>query len=85
VFYFGNAIGETGNRATLVKRRPPDARVNKADVKVVKRERRIPGATLVRLADFDRNGVVDTQDVLIAKRNRTGTKRVPALVLIIAP
>jgi N-acetylneuraminic acid mutarotase len=85
VFYFGNAVGETGNRAMQVKRRRPDARVNAADLKLVNRARRRPGADALTRFDFDRNGVVDVTDRLIAKGNRTGTKRAPALDLIVGP
>ena len=100
VFYFGNAIGETGNRATQFKRRAPDARVNKADLSQVKRNIKAdriarrrglvpapgtPAAGLLNRNDFDRNGVVDAADVLAAKQNKTGTRRAPALVLIVAP
>jgi N-acetylneuraminic acid mutarotase len=84
VFYFGNAVGETGNRAVQVKRRRPDARVNAADLKLVNRARRRPGTDALARFDFDRNGVVDLGDRAIARANRTRKKRA-ALDLIVAP
>jgi hypothetical protein len=88
VFYFGNAIGEVGNRAAAVRRRPADTRVDKADVKLTTRNRtrRKVGATapITSPFDFDRNGIVDVLDRRIVAGNRT-TKRGPSLGLIVAP
>jgi N-acetylneuraminic acid mutarotase len=74
VFYFGNAVGETGNR-------PGDARVNGADVRLTRRNRTrrprlgsadvVPPSPIDSRFDFDRNGVVDVLDRRIARRNRT--------------
>lgn len=85
VFYFGNAIGETGNR-------PGDTRVNNADARLVKRNRarkprrgRPPPSPspIQSRYDFDRNGVVDVLDRVAVRRNRT--RLFNALGLITAP
>ena len=86
VFYFGSAIGETGNR-------PGDARVNDADTRLVRRNRTrrprrgVPGvaprASIDSRFDVDRNGTVDVLDRQVVRRNRT--RLVDALNLIVAP
>jgi N-acetylneuraminic acid mutarotase len=82
VFYFGNAVGETGNRAG-------DARVNGADVRRVRRNRTRkqrpgqpppPAAPVTTPFDLDRDGVVGLLDRQVVKRNRTG--RFDALALL---
>ena len=89
MFYFGNAPGETGNRVTQRRRRPPDAHVNKADAGLVGRNRtgtrRNPGgASILSPFDFDRDGDVDVLDRRVVVQNRT-SRRVPPLMLIVAP
>jgi hypothetical protein len=88
VFYFGNAVGETGNR-------PGDARVNNADAKLARRNRtRLPRrarpgapppapASILSPFDFDRDSVVGSLDVKAVRRNRT--RPLNALRLITAP
>jgi hypothetical protein len=85
VFYFGNAVGETGNRAG-------DTRVNAADARRARRNRTprwrpCPGAPpppppvpVTSPFDFDRNALVDALDARIARQYRT--RRRDALHLI---
>jgi subtilisin family serine protease len=74
VFYFGNAVGETGDSAA-------DAAVNLFDVVAV-RSHLFAGATpATNRFDLDRDGRVNSMDLVIALRARTD----PALPLIILP
>ena len=68
VFCFGNAIGETGTTAG-------NAFVNATD-EIAVRNHQSPSVTLASSYDFDRNGVVDSNDediaLHIARRSWTG-------------
>ena len=77
-FYFGNAIGETGNH-------PRNAIVNKVDAKRAWRNRPrgrgpVTPVDVTSAYDFDRDGVITATDRLLARQHRT-TKRT-ALLLI---
>ncbi|HEY2893018.1 MAG TPA: sialidase family protein, partial [Pirellulales bacterium] len=61
VFYFGNAIGDVGNVAS-------DTRVNVLDA-LWARSNPTPATTIVDLADFNRDGLVDIADEAIVSRN----------------
>ena len=76
VFYFGNAIGETGGS---------DASVSSEDVLVTRANRTGPfnPAAQINRYDFDRSGSVDSVDVLIARQGRTNP--FSELALITAP
>jgi len=66
IFYFGNAIGETGNSAADAKVDPNDellARANPANV--------LHPAALTNPYDFNRDKRVDPSDQLIARANQT--------------
>jgi hypothetical protein len=76
VFYFGNAIGETGNSAT-------DANVNAADLLAARAH---PDSGTVAISnpwDFNRDGDVDATDVALARANVSAGNA--ALQLITAP
>jgi hypothetical protein len=73
VFYFGNAIGETGNSTT-------DAIVSGADVTGVQNHF-VNSAPITSSYDFNRDGMVDATDESIAVNN--GTTASTALQLII--
>jgi hypothetical protein len=75
VFYFGNAIGETGNTAG-------NAFVNSTD-EIAIRNAGSPAATLASPLDIDRNGIVDDNDEAVARAHRTTFLN--ALKLIAAP
>ena len=65
-FYFGNAIGETGNDSA-------NAQVNLADVGLTRANQTGFGsAELENLYDFDRNGAVNLGDVGLARANQSG-------------
>ena len=66
VFYFGNAVGETGNSAA-------DAKVNAFDMLGVRDHQRnfLNPAPLDFAYDFDRNARVGAADMLIARNNAT--------------
>jgi hypothetical protein len=74
VFYFGNAIGETGNSLT-------DAAVDVADVQAVQNNH-TAAATIANPYDFNRDKVVDETDEAIAQANFSGSS---PLLLITAP
>jgi hypothetical protein len=63
VYYIGNAPGETGDSAT-------DARVDLVDV-VLTRDNAQPAAAIDNPFDFNRDGVVDALDEMIARENLT--------------
>ena len=67
VFYFGNAVGETGNSEA-------DARVTAADEILVRNNRRgrADRAGIEDRYDFNRDGLVNVADRLIARNHRTG-------------
>ena len=66
VFYFGNAIGETGNSAT-------DALVNATDMLLARNNPRtfLDPAPIDFAYDFNRDGRVNAIDMLIARNNQT--------------
>ena len=66
VFYFGNAIGETGNDQA-------DARVNISDLSSARTNQTGFGATTIfDKYDFNRDSRVNVQDVAIARVNQSG-------------
>jgi hypothetical protein len=76
VFYFGNAIGESGNSAR-------DARVNLSDVAAARENQTGFGfATVVNDYDYNRDRRVNLSDVAIARENQSGFT---PLQLITAP
>ena len=65
VFYFGNAIGETGNYAT-------NAIVNASDEIAARNNPAFfPPATITNVYDFDRNKIVNATDQILARNNVT--------------
>jgi hypothetical protein len=78
VFYFGNAVGETGESAA-------DAQVTAADEQgVISHPRSIfSPASLSDHYDFNRDRVVNANDAVIARQNQTSAAA--ALVLFTAP
>jgi hypothetical protein len=74
VFYFGNAIGDTGNSTT-------DAVVDAAD-ELGAQNNHTATASITNLYDFNRDKVVDATDDLIAHNNYSGSS---PLQLITAP
>ena len=79
VFYFGNAIGETGNSAT-------DARVSPADFVGVSQNQHFlaEGPTSIAdVYDFNRDGKVGPTDSIICRDN--GTNPLTALQLVAVP
>jgi len=66
VFYFGNAVAETGNS-------PADARVTTADLLLARNNPRdfTAPATVEFPYDFDRDSEVNATDVLLARNNQT--------------
>ena len=76
VFYFGNAIGESGNS-------PTDAIVDTADVTAAQNNHTPPsGASITNPYDYNRDKQVDEQDELIAQSNSSNPS---PLQLIEAP
>ena len=76
VFYYGNSIGDTGNS-------PTDADVTAGDVLATRSNISASPASMTNLYDFNRDKVVDSQDLAIAQQNvRVGGA---ALQLIIVP
>lgn len=74
VFYFGNAIGESGNSMA-------DAAVTSADVLAVRgRMAGSPPAPLDSPYDFDRNGVLNTLDMQVAQQHLTAANTVLNLI-----
>ena len=66
VFYFGNAIGESGND-------PTDAIVNLADVSGPRTNQTGFGTTdVLNVFDFNRDAVVNLADLAIARTNQSG-------------
>jgi hypothetical protein len=78
VFYFGNAIGESGNSVA-------DAKVNAADMLAARNNPRdsVNPAPTDLAYDYDRDGRVDATDMLIARTSQTHFLN--ALQLITAP
>jgi len=66
VFYFGNAIGDTGNS-------PTDARVNASDMLLARNNPRsfLNPASIDLACDFNRDARVNATDMLIARNNQT--------------
>jgi autotransporter-associated beta strand protein len=75
VFFFGNAVGDTGNS-------PTDAYVNAND-EILTRHNSTTAASITNVEDFDRSGAVDSNDVAIVRQN--GTNFMTALKLITVP
>jgi hypothetical protein len=76
VFYFGNAIGESGNN-------PANAAVDSSDELAARNNRTfLTPAALTNNYDYNRDGRVDSSDELIARSNRSG---LTPLRLITAP
>ncbi len=72
VFYFGNAIGETGNvRGNAI--------VDTADVSGAKGHL-TSSAPITSAYDFDRSGAVDAADAKIAESNRTSARKSLSLI-----
>ena len=69
VFYFGNAVGETGNNTGQ------DANTNVSDVIAVRRNASRPGhsVSIDDPYDLDRNGVVNLFDLIIARDSSAGS------------
>ena len=63
VFYFGDAMGESGNSTT-------DATVNASD-EIAARSHYTGSAAVTDQWDFNRDGVVDVNDELVARNNAT--------------
>jgi hypothetical protein len=74
VFYFGNAIGETGNSAT-------DAVVNAADYGATRTAQRTGPAAIDAPCDFNRDGLVNAVDLSIVRSHQSS----PLLPLLTAP
>ena len=66
IFYFGNAIGDTGNSTT-------DTPVNSADALAIRNDPHtlLNLASITNVHDVNRDRLVNTQDVLIARNNST--------------
>ena len=67
VFYFGNAVAESGNA-------PDDARVTTADLLLARNNPRssvLHPAAVDFAYDYDRDGDVNATDVLLARNNQT--------------
>ena len=75
VFYFGNAIGESGNSSV-------DARVTSADSLLVRNNLKGSSALITNNYDHNRDGRVTSSDSIIARNNLTS---VSALRLITTP
>jgi hypothetical protein len=65
VFYFGSAIGETGNKAS-------EARVNSSDVTRIRNHFSAAGAGVDNIYDLDRDGNVDNDDVTVCRSHYSG-------------
>jgi len=67
VFYFGNAVGESGNA-------PENARVTVVDLLLARNNLRsvLDPATVDFAYDYNRDGRVNSTDVLLARNNQTG-------------
>ncbi|HEY4313325.1 MAG TPA: CARDB domain-containing protein [Pirellulales bacterium] len=63
-FYFGNAIGESGNSAT-------DATVNATDSLAARGHAAAGPVSITNQWDFNRDGVVNAADVTVAQQNAT--------------
>ena len=75
VFYFGNAVGDSGNSTT-------DANVNTSD-SLGARGHSTTSAGISNVYDFNKDGMVNAADTTIAQQN--GTAGAAALQLISAP
>jgi hypothetical protein len=76
VFYFGNAVGETGNVAG-------NSAIDGGDEIAIRNHFTAPGAAgLTNLYDVNRDKRVDAQDMLLARSHRSGLSPLP---LITAP
>ncbi len=79
VFYFGNAVGETGDTAAHAQVNATDLAAVKADPHTLKNN----PADLTNRCDFNRDGRVSPTDFALARRNATTPET--ALRLITAP
>ena len=76
VFYFGNAVGETGNSTV-------NAQVNAADELATRNNKSGLGlVAITSVYDFNRDGRVNSSDELIARNNKSG---LTPLILLGAP
>ena len=66
VFYFGNAVADTGNSAT-------DAAVNAVDFTATRAELRSGAAPVDSRYDFNRDGLVNSLDLWIVRRQQLAT------------
>jgi uncharacterized delta-60 repeat protein len=73
VFYFGNAIGESGDRTT-------DAAVNARDALAARSHAASGPVALTNAWDFNRDGQVSIADVLVAQSNMTAGSAVLSLI-----
>jgi hypothetical protein len=73
VFYFGNLMGESGNSIT-------NAAVNTSDVSAALAHASAIRAAITSVLDFNRDGVINSADVLAARGNQGN-----ALILLAAP
>jgi hypothetical protein len=76
VFYVGNAMGEVGNSAT-------DANIDSSDILAARGHHDAGPVSIINPFDFNRDGIVDNQDVTVAKQNVRVADA--ALQLITAP
>jgi hypothetical protein len=78
LFYFGNAVGETGDDAS-------NAYVTPVDEVAVREDRHgfLHPVPVTNLHDFNRDGRVDAADEILSRNNRTNSTN--ALVLLGAP
>ena len=73
IFYFGNAIGESGNASVASGMVAANAIVNVADVSVARNNQTGFGSVDIRnTLDFDRSGVVNLADISIPRTNQSG-------------
>jgi len=75
VFYFGNAVAETGNS-------PSDARVTTIDLLLARNNRKLflPPPGIASAYDFNRDGRVNATDVLLARQHQTNFADVLKLI-----
>jgi len=78
VFYFGNAVGETGDDASNAYVTPVDEVACRED-----RHGFLHPVPITNLHDFNRDGRVDAADEILSRNNRTNSTN--ALILLGAP
>ncbi len=75
VFYFGNAVGETGNQ-------PENTQVNSGDELAIRNNFTAAGAAgLSNLYDINRDKQVDAQDAALARAHRSGLSPLPMITV----